>query len=247
MRYKFFLVDATDIDTAITGVTPTVKLSVNGAAFSEAANSPVEVSDGEYYVDLTVSELGSDGPIGILITATGARVWRDILRQVNFWDEILSGHTIVGSAGHTLDKVNSFASLTEINVVSIIDGDTITVNRYDSWEIPIPNLPDLSEFTSIAFVVKENQYVQDVLAQLSVRSDSGLITIGGVAPSSSSNGTVVIGTEAITVDIDISETSKTEEGTYTWWIKGFDSVDGDGVTIARGTFVIGTSGSQDIS
>jgi hypothetical protein len=244
MRYKFFMISTSDANTAITGITPSVQLSVNGGSFAASTNSAVEVGLGEYYVELTDAELGTAGPVGLVITGTGAVTWRDVLRQSHYFDSLLSQNTIVGSAGYTLAKLNQFATLTEVNLLSIIVGATITVNRHDSWEIPIPDLPDLTGYTSILFSVKDSDATDDLLAQLIVRSDTGLVTIGKQAPTLAANGTLTIGTEAITVDIDIDETEKAEDGNYTWWIKGFNSGGGTGTTIATGDFVITTSGAK---
>lgn len=244
MIYAFYMVSTSSPNTPVTGITPSVQLSVNGGAFAAATNTPTEVSLGLYTIVLTDAELGTDGPVSLVITGTGAVTHRDVLRQSHVFDSLLSHNTIVGSAGYTLNKMNSFATLTEVNLLSIIVGDTITVNRHDSWEIPIPNLPDLTGYTSILFSVKDNDATDDLRAQLFVRSDTGLITVGGEAADAAINGDVTIGTEAITVDVGISETAKAKDGEYTWWIKGFNSGDSTGLTIATGEFIIQTSGAQ---
>lgn len=244
MIYAFYMVSTSDQNTPVTGITPSVQLSVNGGAFAAATNAATEVTLGLYTIEFTDAELGTSGPVALVITGTGAVTWRDVIRQSHVFDSLLSNNTIVGSAGYTLNKMNSFATLTEVNLLSIIVGDTITVNRHDSWDIPIPDLPDLTGYTSILFSVKDSDATDDLRAQLFVRSDTGLITVGGVAADAAGNGDVTIGTEAITVDVAISETSKAKDGEYTWWIKGFNSGNTTGVTIATGPFIIQTSGAQ---
>lgn len=71
------MVDATDGATAETGLTLTVEVSKNGGAFAAATNSAAEISDGWYTVTLTATETGTDGPLLIRATGTGAAEWRD--------------------------------------------------------------------------------------------------------------------------------------------------------------------------
>jgi len=244
MNYTFFMISSSDPNTPITAITPSVSVSVNGGAFVSSTNSPTHIGNGYYTVEFEDAELGTDGPVSVVITGSGARTWRDIFRTSYGLDSLLLHNTVVGSAGWTLNKLNQFAKLTSVNLLSIIVGGNISVNRHDSWEIPIPDLPDLSGYTSVLFSVKETAEQDDLLAQLFVRSDSGLITVGQVAADSSGNGSVTIGTNAVTIDVDVSETYKAMDGEYTWWVKGFNSGDSSAITIATGQFTIESSGAK---
>jgi hypothetical protein len=76
-RIPVLLVDATDDETAETGLSPTVQLSKNGGTFATTTNTPVEVANGWYYVVLTATETNTDGPLLVRATGTGADEWRD--------------------------------------------------------------------------------------------------------------------------------------------------------------------------
>lgn len=56
----------------MTGLTVTVSISKDGGAFATAANSPTEISNGWYKIDLDAAELNAK-KIAIKVTAAGAR------------------------------------------------------------------------------------------------------------------------------------------------------------------------------
>lgn len=68
--FPFKMVDATDLKTAETGITVTATRSINGAAFGACANSPAEVSNGWYTIDLAAGDLNGD-TIVLRFTGTG--------------------------------------------------------------------------------------------------------------------------------------------------------------------------------
>jgi len=77
-RIVFLMVDATDDETAETGLSPTVQISKSGGVFANVTNSVTEIGNGWYYVDLTATETDTDGPLIVRATATGADEWRDV-------------------------------------------------------------------------------------------------------------------------------------------------------------------------
>ena len=74
----FLMVDATDDETAETGLSPlpAVYISKNGGAFTATTNAAVEMSNGFYKVTLTATETNTDGEIMLYATATGCDVTR---------------------------------------------------------------------------------------------------------------------------------------------------------------------------
>lgn len=71
-RIPFILLSATD-GSPITGATPTVTISKDGAAFASATNTPAEIGNGYYYIDLTTAETTVTNNVIVRATATGAQ------------------------------------------------------------------------------------------------------------------------------------------------------------------------------
>lgn len=72
LRWVFKMVDATDGLTPETGVSVTVQVSLDGAAFAGLTGSPSvsEISDGWYYVDVVAGDMNADVVV-LKATATG--------------------------------------------------------------------------------------------------------------------------------------------------------------------------------
>jgi len=71
-RIPFILLSTTD-GSPLTGATPTVTISKDGAAFTAATNAPAEIGNGYYYVDLTTAETTVTSNVIVRATATGAQ------------------------------------------------------------------------------------------------------------------------------------------------------------------------------
>ena len=71
-RIPFILLSTTD-GTPITGATPSVTISKDGGAFANATNTPAEIGNGYYYVDLTTTETTVNNNVIVRATATGAQ------------------------------------------------------------------------------------------------------------------------------------------------------------------------------
>jgi hypothetical protein len=56
-KFPFMMVLAADHLTPATGKTITATVSKDGGAFNACSNSPVEISGGFYYIDLTAAEM----------------------------------------------------------------------------------------------------------------------------------------------------------------------------------------------
>ena len=71
-RIPFILLSTSD-GSPITGATPSVTISKDGGSFTAATNSPAEIGNGYYYVDLTTAETTVTNNVIIRATATGAQ------------------------------------------------------------------------------------------------------------------------------------------------------------------------------
>jgi len=69
--FEFEMIDALDHVSPKTGLTVTAERSIDGGAYAACANSPSEVSDGTYTIDLDASDLNGE-LITFKFTATGA-------------------------------------------------------------------------------------------------------------------------------------------------------------------------------
>jgi hypothetical protein len=68
----FFMADSTDSVTGKTGLTPTVVLSKNGAAFASPAGAVSEIGNGFYKVAGNATDTGTLGLLALSATAPGA-------------------------------------------------------------------------------------------------------------------------------------------------------------------------------
>ena len=71
-RIPFILLSTSD-GSPITGATPSVTISKDGAAFTAATNTPAEIGNGYYYIDLTSTETTVTNNVIVRATATGAQ------------------------------------------------------------------------------------------------------------------------------------------------------------------------------
>ena len=101
-RIVFLLVSSDDGETEIVEITPTVEVSINGAAFSAASGSPVEIGNGWYYIDLSSTELGTVGPVIVRAYHASSKVWRSTYEVV--------------------------AAAPDVNVASVDEGVTVDAN-----------------------------------------------------------------------------------------------------------------------
>lgn len=100
----FVLVDATDDETAETGLSPTVNISKNGDAFAATTNSASEISNGFYKVTLTATETNTDGPLAVYASATGTNIFRAIYNVETLPEQTLTDaeHNVI--ADHVLKR-----------------------------------------------------------------------------------------------------------------------------------------------
>lgn len=147
--------------------------------------------------------------------------------------------------------VDSLSTSGNINILSVVDGDDITVYQSDTWSFShtVGAGVVLTDYEALAFMVKLDVAIADASGTLYLRSDTGLVAIGGVAPVSAANGVLTIDSAtAYTVLVHMDATSVVVPNRYTWWLKGLDlSASPDrGRTIATGKFMIKAHGVRAI-
>jgi hypothetical protein len=122
-----------------------------------------------------------------------------------------------------------------------VDGGTVTVVPYTTWEFTIDGLADLSDAlaSGVVFTVKEKQTDADSVSILQVQEGVGLKYINGAAGTASKATLTVAGTEdAITVHVNASVTGIAGVRELVWDIKKLITSAEDADQVATGVFVI---------
>jgi hypothetical protein len=121
----FLLVDATDDETAETGLSPTVQISKNGGAFANTTSSATEIANGWYKVALTSTETGTEGELILRATGTGADEWRDVHQVVDFANfkatvsSLASQTSVDAIAGYVDTEVAAILAAVDTEVAAI--------------------------------------------------------------------------------------------------------------------------------
>lgn len=84
-KAAFVMIDANGSE--LTGLTLSVELSKNGAAFAAGVGSVAEIGDGWYTYTTGSGETDTNGPLAIKITAAGA-VQQNLLAVISTWDPV---------------------------------------------------------------------------------------------------------------------------------------------------------------
>lgn len=111
----FSMKDATDFNTAEPGVTVSVSISKNGAAFAAAAGAVTELANGWYYITLSTADTNTLGDLAFRCTGTGCfpelfkiQIVSELPGQLSasgiqsIWDALTSALTTAGSIGKKL-------------------------------------------------------------------------------------------------------------------------------------------------
>lgn len=96
----FFMVDSTDHISGKTGLSPTVTLSKNGAAFAAPSGAITEIANGWYKVAGNATDTGTLGPLLLHASATGADP-SDVVYEVvgiDVHDSVRMGQTALPNA-----------------------------------------------------------------------------------------------------------------------------------------------------
>lgn len=165
-------------------------------------------------------------------------------------DPVQSNTAVLAALTALQVDVDALGTSSSINILSVVDGDDITVYQSDTWSFShtVGAGVVLTDYEALAFTVKLDVSIADASGALYLRSDTGLVAIGGAAPVSAANGVLTIDSAiAYTVLVHMAETNVTANR-YTWWLKGLDlSASPDrGRTIATGKFMIKAHGVRAI-
>lgn len=258
----FLMVDATDDETAETGLSPAVEISKNGGAFAAVTNSVSEISNGWYKVTLTTTETNTNGPLIIRATGTGADEWRDVHQvmsnlpltaaQVNAEvDTALSDYdpptkTEMDAAIAAIDAltvadvVTAFSDY-DITPVSAMSSDgelTITVGA--TLETVISGLTIPTTWDVMHLMVKHKLTADDSAAKVHILvtnggdAGDGLQLINGAA-ATAGNGSLSVNQSGGTVTVYLADDAAAELATMTGFfaLKYFRD-DGESVVCAEG-------------
>lgn len=232
----FLMVDSNDHVTAKTGLTPTVTLSKNGAAYGAAAGTVSEIANGVYKLAANATDLNTLGTLALHAAATGADPV-DMLLEVVSHDPFAAVAEILTDTGTTIPaQVSAIATWTAANINSGLTAGTITQVRGNSWSFQVTGLTLYA--TKQQFVIKRNSQDTDAGALLFIDSVTGLITLNGVSTGlTAADASIVYAGTTLTVTVDASATAQLERGS---WVYGIQSIHSDGTVseVYGGTFII---------
>lgn len=218
---------------------------VRAAALSvlTAAQVNTEADTALADVGLTTTITGRiDATITSRSTLTAQQVWEYGTRTLSTF-----GTLVADVWAYTTRTLTSFGSIA--GAVATVTGGNIVVYANDTWRFSISNSSlALSGYEAVAFIVKGYNGHIDNDAILYVRSDTGLVRIGGAAGTSGNGSLTVDSATQITVNISLAATGVAPGG-YTWWIKGISTTPSPttGHTLATGRFTVYPAGLQAIS
>ena len=122
-RIPFILLSTSD-GSPITGATPSITISKDGGAFASATNTPAEIGNGYYYVDLTSAETTVTNNVIVRATATGAQptavVWEpeQDLSGLSTFDPTTDDVTINSTQADTFATASALSSVAD-NVTAV--------------------------------------------------------------------------------------------------------------------------------
>ena len=182
-RVPFILLSTSD-GSPLTGATPTVTISKDGAAFTTATNNPAEIGNGYYYINLTDAETTVTYNVVIRATATGAQptavVWEpeQDLSGISTFDPATDAVTIDSTQAATLATAAALTTVGD-NVAAVkaktdnlpanpaATGDAMTLtSAYDAAKTASQFDPETTTVTI------DNQSVQAVQSGLSTFNPS---------------------------------------------------------------------------
>lgn len=121
------MVSAADSVTGLTGLTVTVTISKNGAAFASAGGSVTEIGNGWYYLGANTTDTGTLGDLLLHATATGADP-TDAAYEVVADLPGASVGSVTGAVGSVTGNVGGNVVGTVASVVGAVGSVTATVS-----------------------------------------------------------------------------------------------------------------------
>ena len=189
-RIPFILLSTSD-GSPITGATPSVTISKDGGSFTAATNSPAEIGNGYYYVDLTATETAVTNNVIVRATATGAQptavVWEpeQDLSGLSTFDPSTDDVTINATQAATLATAAALATV----------GDNVSAVKTKT-----DNLPATPAATGDAMTLTSAYDAAKTASQFNAAQDA--VTIGEASEQAIRSGLSTFNpeTDAVTMD-----------------------------------------------
>lgn len=162
----------------------------------------------------------------------------------SYLDQIMhkNGNQTFNASTDSLEAIRDTLSSSTVTVVSSVDGGTITVVPYTTWEFTIDGLADLTSALAngVFFTVKDDEKDDESAAILQVQEGVGLTILNGSSDVTAAKATLTVaGTEdEITVHVNASQTGLDERRGLHWDIKAIFEADEDADQMATGDFHI---------
>lgn len=225
--------------------------------------TPADVTDAQTAItDSTDALADTLAALGVLVDAIAGKTGNlppDPAGASDMAESIVAAQAVITTAIGELEDLTaeevwsyvqrtltSFGTLTAL--VATVNAGFIPVFARDTWAFTLENSAlALAEYEKIAFVVKDDEGQDDDDAILYVRTDVGLVRIGGSA-ATPGDGSLVTTNTSFTVKVAIAVTG-VRTGQYRWWLKGFKATPtpDEGYTIAAGVFKVNPAGVKAIS
>lgn len=210
---------------------------------------PVQEDDViKVYVEGLAGDVNVDGAVEIFDGAVSDELVDDI------WDELLAGHTIVGSSGYTLSQalVKTLTALSALQNYSVlrkkIKCDQIEIKRSTDVSFELFGVGDISGRTSLYFTVKlmkDKDAATDAQSIIQIEETAGLLYINKAEADIPANGSITV-TDAVagtmTIALDAEEADKLlPNEQYLYDIKM------DNTVMVEGRFLISTAITRTIT
>ena len=162
-RIPFILLSTSD-GSPLTGATPSVTISKDGGAFASATNTPAEIGNGYYYVDLTTAETTVNNNVIVRATATGAQptavVWEpeQDLSGLSTFDPSTDDVTINATQADTFATASTVANIATVAGAIKAKTDNLPANPAAVTDVTtaqaaiISAMPDISNLATSANV-----------------------------------------------------------------------------------------------
>lgn len=203
----FFMADSTDHVTGKTGLSPTVTLSKNGAAFGAAAGAVTEIGNGFYKVAGNATDSNTLGSLILHAEATGADDTDMILAVVthNPYDVAEPGDEMILSSDYNAAKT----AATQASVDAIVLDPTIiasvAISAAEAAQVESGTLAISTDHTfegvitsssteaintaKLILAIKDSRY-EDSESMILIDSENGLTVVDGAEYATGTNGSI---------------------------------------------------------
>ena len=203
-RIPFILLSTTD-GSPITGAAPSVTISKDGAAFTAATNTPAEIGNGYYYVDLTTAETTVTNNVIVRATATGAQPTAAVWEPEQAMPTAADNATAVWGAASKIVTIDSTQAATLATAATLTTvGDNVAAVKAKT-----DNLPASPAATGDAMTLTSAYDAAKTASQFNAAQDA--VTIGEASERAIRSGlsTFNPATDAVTIDSEQASTFAT--------------------------------------